>query len=79
MKHETKILRYAHQQGEPANHAEKVAEIAAGDVYALSLLDSDGFPMPLGLPRYVIANGANFQMITGNEALELLSSLHLEE
>lgn len=73
------ILDYVRQQGEAANHAEKVATIATGDVYSISLLDTDGFPMPVGLPRLVIANGKHYRLVTGEEALNLLASFDLEE
>lgn len=74
-----KILEYARSKGETANHAEKIGVTAAGDVYALSLLDGEGMPMPIGLPMLVISKGENYTLITGGEALELLGSLGLEE
>lgn len=79
MENVNKVLSYAQQQGEAANHAEKVAEIAAGNVYSLSLLDTDGFPMPVGLPRIVIVKGEHFQLVTGDDALRLLASFDLEK
>lgn len=74
-----KILDYALQQGEAANCVEKVVTTADEVVYALSLLDASGLPMPVGLPRLVIARGENLRLVTGEEALHLLSSIDLEE
>lgn len=74
-----KILEYARKIGETANHAEKIGTTAGGDVYGLSLLDAEGMPMPIGLPRLIIAKGENYTLITGAEALELLESLSLDE
>lgn len=74
-----KILKFAQSKGEAANHAEKIATTADGDVYGLSLLDAKGLPMPVGLPRLVIAKGENYTLKTGDEALNLLASFDLEE
>lgn len=79
MVNDEKILEYALQQGEAANCVEKVATTADGVVYALSLLDASGFPMPVGLPCLVIARGENLRHVTGEGALHLLSSIDLEE
>lgn len=79
MGNEAKILSYAQEQGEVCNNAEQIAETEAGTVYTLSLLDADGFPMPIGLPRLVIENGGKCTMVRGEEALTLLGSLDLEE
>ncbi|WP_300944172.1 hypothetical protein [uncultured Duncaniella sp.] len=65
--------------GETANHAEKIGTTADGDVYGLSLLDAEGMPMPVGLPRLVIAKGEKYTLITGKEALNLSISFDLEE
>lgn len=75
----SKILNYALQQGETVNHVEKVGVISSEDVYALSLNDADGFPMPIGLPRLVVAKGDSFRLISGEEALHLLNSLDIKE
>ncbi|NBJ09205.1 hypothetical protein D1647_24045 [Alistipes sp. Z76] len=74
-----KILEYARNMGETANHAEKIGTTADGDVYGLSLLDAEGMPMPVGLPRLVIAKGEKYTLITGKEALNLSISFDLEE
>lgn len=74
-----KILDYAQRMGERVNHAEKIGATADGDVYGLSLLDNHDFALPTGLPRLVIANGDNYSLITGNDALALLGSFDLEE
>lgn len=79
MSKEAKILAYALTQGVAANRAEKVATMAAGDFYALSNLDADGFPLPTGLPLLVKAKGENYTLISGDEALALLNSFGLEE
>lgn len=75
----TKILAYAQKMGEDTNHAEKIGANADGDVYALSLLDDNGFALPTGLPRLIIAKGENYSLITGDDALVLLGSFDLEE
>ncbi len=74
-----KILEYARSKGETANHAEKIGVTAAGDVYALSLLDGEGMPLPIGLPVLVISKGEKCTLRTGDEALELLGSFDFEE
>jgi hypothetical protein len=74
-----KILAYAQNMGEDTNHAEKIGENTAGDVYSLSLLDDNGFALPTGLPRLVIAKGENYSLITGDDALALLGSFDLKE
>ncbi len=79
MKKEAEILAYAQSMGTAANHAELVAQTAAGYFYALSFLDEAGFPMPTGLPQLVKAKGENYTLITGDEALALLGSFGLEE
>lgn len=75
----TEILDYAQRMGEAANHTEKIGTTADGDVYGLSLLDADGLPSPIGLPRLVIAKGENYSLIVGDEAMKILSSFDLEE
>lgn len=74
-----KILAFALSKDAAANHAEKVASTATGDFYALSNLDADGFPEPIGLPVLVKATGENYTLITGDEAVTLLNSFGLEE
>lgn len=74
-----KILDYVRSKGEMANHAEKIGATAGGDVYALSLLDGEGMPLPIGLPVLVISKGDNYTLITGDESLELLRTLGLKE
>lgn len=79
MDKQAKILEYARSKGEIANQAEKIGTTANGDVYGLSLLDAEGLPMPVGLPRLVISKGEKYTLITGDEALKLLESFDLEE
>lgn len=79
MDKEAKILEYAQGLGEACNQAEFVATTKRGDVYGLSMVDADGFPMPMGLPRLIIAKGEKYTLITDDEALKLLESLSLEE
>lgn len=79
MAKETKILEYAQSIGETVNHAEKIGDTAQGEVYALSLLDDSGFPMPIGLPRLIISKGGKYTLITGEAALELSSSFGFDE
>ncbi len=79
MNEEAKILQYAQAQGTEVNHAEKVATTSAGDIYALSFEDNEGFPMPTGLPRFVIAKGGKYKYVDGEDGLKLLRSLDLQE
>lgn len=79
MDKEAKILDYAQEQGEACNRAEYVGTTKSGDVYALSFVDANGFPLPMGLPRLVIAKGENYSLITGDKALKMLESFDLEE
>lgn len=75
----SKILGFAREKGEEANHAEKIGQTAQGAVYAIELLGKDGLPMPVGLPRLIIANRDNYMLIIGDAALDLLESLELDE
>ncbi len=79
MNMEAKILDYANKMGTAANRAEKVATTTAGDVYALSLEDDNGFPLPTGLPRFVIDDAGKYELVDGEAGLKLLRSLGLEE
>ena len=79
MDKQAKILEYARSKGEMANHAENIGATAEGDVYGLSLLDAEGLPMPVGLPRLVISKGEKYTLITGDEALKLLGSFDFEK
>ena len=79
MGNEAKILSYAQSLCEVCNNAEQIAETEAGTIYALALLDADGMPMPLGLPRLVIEKGSSRKIVKGKEALTLLDSLDLEK
>ena len=79
MDKEAKIIDYAQEQGEVCNRAEYLSTTKSGDVYALSFVDNDGFPLPMGLPRLVIAKGENYSLITGDKALKMLESFNLEE
>ncbi|MBD5194610.1 MAG: hypothetical protein HDS16_01215 [Bacteroides sp.] len=79
MDEEAKIIIFAQEQGEGCNRAEYVSTTTSGDVYALSFVDDDGFPLPMGLPRLVIAKGENYNLITGEKALKMLESFNLEE
>ena len=65
--------------GVVANSYEKVATIASCSFYSLAFLDKDGFPIPIGLPFVVKVEGEDFTLISGNEALNLLDSLGIEE
>lgn len=79
MDKEVKIINFAQEQGEACNRAEYVSTTKSGDVYALSFVDDDGFPLPMGLPSLVIAKGENYSLITGYKALKMLESFNLEE
>lgn len=74
-----KILEFARSKGETANHAERIGATAEGEVYALSLLDDAGMPMPVGLPVLVISKGEKCTLVTGDEALKLSGSFAFEE
>lgn len=79
MNKSAQILEFARSKGETANHAEKIGTTADGEVYGLSLLDDEGMPMPIGLPRFVISKGEKHTLITGEEALKLSASFDFEE
>ena len=48
-----KILKFAHENSSCVNHCEKIASTKEGDFYGLSLLDENGFSLPIGLPIIV--------------------------
>ncbi len=76
---ETKIFDFAQKMGVAANSCELVATTASFCFYALSFVDNEGLPIPIGLPFVVKVEGEDFTLISGDEALNLLDSLGIEE
>lgn len=76
---ENKIFDFAQKMGVAANSCELVATTASFCFYALSFVDKEGLPIPTGLPYIVKVEGEDFTLIGGDEALNLLDSLGIEE
>lgn len=72
------ILDFAYQNGVGANEVEKIASTKDGDVFALSLVDANGFPLPVGLPNIVILKEDKLTLVSGSEALGLIERLENE-
>lgn len=76
---ETKIFDFAQKMGVAANSCELVATTALCCFYALSFIDNEGFPIPIGMPFLVKVEGEEFTLISGDEALNFLDSPGIEE
>ena len=72
------ILDFAYQNGVGANEVENIASTKDGDVFALSLVDVNGFPLPVGLPNIVILKEDKLTLVSGSEALDLIERLENE-
>lgn len=68
-----KVLKFAHENGSCVNHCEKIASTKEGDFYSLSLLDENGFSLPIGLPVIVKIYKNEMTLIQGEDALNLRS------
>lgn len=71
------VIRIQKEYG--CNHSEYVATIENEDVYSLSRLDENGFPLPIGLPIFVLVKGDDCRVVDGNEGFELMDSLPEDE
>lgn len=71
------VVRYQNENG--CNTSELVASNAQGDIYALSRIESDGMPAPMGLPLFVIVKGGKAILVTGSDALKLTSTLFADK
>lgn len=71
------VVRYQNENG--CNTSELVASNAQGDIYALSRIDGDGMPAPIGLPLFVIVKGGKAILIADAEALELTHTLFADK
>ncbi len=76
---ETKILNFSKKMGVAANSCKLIATTAVSRFYTLGFGDEDGLPIPTGLPLIVKVEGENLTLISGDEALNLLDSLGIEE
>ena len=71
------VVRYQNENG--CNTSELVASNAQGDIYALSCIDSDGMPLPIGLPLFVIVKNDKAILVTGSEAFKLSHTLFTDK
>lgn len=71
------VVRYQNENG--CNTSELVASNAQGDIYALSRIDSDAMPVPIGLPLFVIVKNGKAILITGSEAFKLSHTLFTDK
>ena len=71
------VIRYQNENG--CNTSELVASNAQGDIYALSRIDSDGMPAPIGLPLFVIVKDGKAILVADAEALELTHTLFADK
>lgn len=58
---------------EGCNHIEFVGAYKGREVYSVSSVDEDSFPVPTGLPMLVLWNGERTEVISGSESLNILS------
>lgn len=68
-----KVLFHLKEMG--ANHAEYIATTDAGEIYSAEYLDSDGIPVPTGLPAFVIYKDDEISSVCGEKGLALHDSL----
>ena len=71
------VVRYQNENG--CNTSELVASNAQGDIYALSCIDSDDMPVPIGLPLFVIVKNGKAILVTGSEAFKLSHTLFTDK
>ncbi|WP_443703427.1 hypothetical protein [Prevotellamassilia timonensis] len=71
------VVRYQNENG--CNTSELVASNARGDIYALSCIDSDGMPVPIGLPLFVIVKNGKSILVAGSEAFKLSHTLFTDK
>lgn len=71
------VVRFQNENG--CNTSELVASNAQGDIYALSCIDSDGKPVPIGLPLFVIVKNGKAILVTGSEAFKLSHTLFTDK
>lgn len=62
-------------KNEGCNHIEFVGNIDNKDIYCISEIGDDGLFVPRGLPTLVSWNEKNYNIITGEDSLELLGTL----
>ena len=68
------IKEIAYENG--CNSVEFVKNINGIDYYSIGLLDDNGMFVPTGLPEFIVVNGDDIKIISGNEGLELCSILY---
>lgn len=73
----SRVVHFQKEYG--CNHSEYVATVENGDVYSLSQIDNNGFPMPTGLPLFVLVKGNDCRVVSGENALELSDTLFVNE
>ena len=71
------VVRYQNENG--CNTSELVASNARGVFYALSCIDSDGMPVPIGLPLFVIVKNGKAILVAGSEAFKLSHTLFTDK
>lgn len=71
------VLRYQEEYG--CNRAEYITTIENEDIYSLSKVDDNGFPVPLGLPLFVLVKGDDCRVVDGEDGLELSRTLFADE
>lgn len=78
-KHKTPpaVLQYQKEYG--CNHSEYIATLENEDVYSLSQIDDNGFPLPMGLPLFVLVKGNDCRVVSGEKALKLSDTLFVNE
>lgn len=69
----SEVIRYQNEYG--FNRSEYVATVDNEKVFSLSRVDDNGFPVPMGLPLFVLVGGKGCRIVSGDEALKLSDTL----
>lgn len=78
-KHTIPSVVHRYQEKYGCNYCEYVANIENEDVYSISLVDNDGFALPTGLPIFILVKGDKGRVVSGEQALNLLDTLFVDE
>ena len=64
------ILEYAEKHG--CNSVEYIGKRRGKEAFGMGYVDEDGFPTPTGLPTLYLYDGKTIEVVSGEEALDLL-------
>lgn len=73
----SEVIQYQNEYG--CNHSEYVATVENEKIYSLMQLDDNGFPIPMGLPLFVLVKENSCRIVSGEQALKLSDTLFVDE